>query len=196
MNKFKINLLILTVFVLAILGLSACSSGGNESHQNEQGDDDSGHSATSISFTSDSGAGTGNIWLEIDSTNPESKSFKLKVVGDGLAVYGVAGRLEFDRSICTLDGAQAGTALEGNSAKIVAKAGSNDKGGVFGFSRSVEFMHSAQLSKDKAIGTLEFTVSKTGTTKIAFVEDRSKALDQELKSVDVVKWLGGTLVVK
>jgi len=184
MTSHGARILLLFIFALALLGLTACGGGG-------------GFAATSITFTPDGPGGAGDIWLELESANPPGNSFKLKVIGDELkGVYGVAGRLKFDRAICSLKGAKAGDALKGNSAEIIAAGGSNDEGGVFGFSRSKDYQHGVNLSANKVIGVLEFKVESAGTTTISFNTKRSNALNQILDDVEVAHWLGGTLKVE
>lgn len=178
--------LLLLSFALTLLALAACGGGGGGEF-----------TATSITFKPDGPGGAGDIWLELESANPSKNSFKLKVIGDDIkGVYGVAGRLEFDRSILALRGAKAGNALEGNSAQLIAAGGSNDEGGVFGVSRSKDYQHGVNLRADKVIGILEFEVKSAGTTTISFNTKRSNALNQLLDDVEVAHWLGGTLEVR
>lgn len=188
MISARSKIFLLTLFTFTLVGLAFYGCGG---------DGGGGFSASSITFTPDGPGGKGDIWLELESAEPSKNRFKLKVIGDGIeGAYGVAGRLEFDRNICALGGAKSGDALEGGSAEIVAAAGSNEEGGVFGFSRSKNYESSSNLSADEVIGYLEFTVSAAGTTELSFVSKRSKVLNHKLDIVDVKNWLGGTLTVK
>jgi len=197
MNKTLLKILFFLVCVLSLscTGCSRSDNGGSGDDDDDgSGDDD--FSPTSITFMPDGQGAAGDIWLEQGATDVDKKAFTLKVIGDGLTVFGVAGRLTFNESVCELTGIVAGDALEGGTAPIVAAAAGNDDGGVFGVSRSVDWRHSATIAKTKVIGTLEFSVKKAGTTTIAFNADRSRALDEGLHSVEITNWLGGELTVE
>jgi hypothetical protein len=160
-------------------------------------DDDGGPSGQyEVSFTPESEPGDGDIWLELDEVDAKDQTFTLKVVGASLTAYGVAGRLSFDRNVCQLDAGAAGTALAGDGVTLIGAATGNDLGGVFGFSRSVDFKHSAALSSDQAVGVLTFRIIGKGETPIAFVDKRSSVMDHGLDTVEVAHWLGGTLTIK
>jgi hypothetical protein len=189
MTKRIIAPLALVLLFLAA-ALPACSKGDDD-------DDSGGQPAVgSIDFAAEGPGAAGDIWLELGEKDVAKQTFTLKVIGDGLTAFGVAGRLIFDVSVCELTGITVGDALEGGTAELVGAAAGNDKGGVFGVSRSVDWQHSAAVSKDKVVGTLKFSVKKAGTTTIAFNADRSRALDEGLHSVEVANWLGGELTVK
>jgi hypothetical protein len=188
-NRFLLYAFAATLLVT--LPFTACKSNDNGD------DDDDSFSASSITFTPNGSGQTGDIWLELVSSDPKTNSFQLKVVGSGIeTAYGVAGRLTFDRKIASLDEATAGNALEGNNAVLVARGTSNDEGGIFGVSRSVDFQNDVEITESKTIATLSFTVLGTGTTEIKFVENLSRVMDKGLDSVEIGNWSGGTLTVE
>jgi hypothetical protein len=194
MSNHKL-LLLLAVLILAFCVSLGCNK--NDDDDDSGGDDDdAAFQATSIKFTPDGPGTVGQIWLEGGEFEPENNRFTLKVLGDEIEnAYGVAGRLEFDVTIASLDDATAGDALQGNEAVLVAKGGSTDKGGVFGVSRSVDFQNSVTLSKDKVIGVLEFTVTAAGETTLKFDDDGSAVPNHDLDTNEIDSWLGGTLKV-
>lgn len=193
MNNFKRTngaLLLLLVLTL-VLAVAGCTKSSDDD------DDNNGFSASTITFTPDQAGGAGEIRLILGQASPETNTLVLQVVGDEITgAYGVSGRLLFDTQIAALTGIEAKDALEGNLAEIVAMSAGNDKGGVFGVSRSIDFEHSADLTTDKVVAELTFTVEKAGETKIEFNEDRSIALDHDLDQVEITAWLGGTLTVE
>ena len=192
MNSSILKSLIFCMLILALASFAGCKKGDDDN------DDDSSDNGgiKSVTFQPAGSAGAGDIWLELESSSPGDNRFSLRVKGDGLTVYGVAGRLEFDPAICTLTGAQSGDALEGGTAKIVAAGGASDEGGVFGISRSGDFQTGADLKADRNIGVLEFSILSPGSTKISFTSDHSRVMNQNLESVEVAHWLGGTLAIK
>ncbi len=199
MNKHRFYRFgILIILALFLLSPMACNkSDDDDDDSGSEQDDDDDFTPSSITFTPDNSEGAGEIRLELKSTTPEQSTFVLNVIGDTInQAYGVAGRLEFDIEITTLQSAMAGVALEGNDATIKGLGTGNDAGGIFGFSRSVDYTHSADLSADKPIGTLTFTVTAPGETKIAFAEDRNTVMNHDLNPVEVDRWLGGTLKVE
>ena len=190
----KQNWTMLAVLMMGVLLVAGCSSSSGDD-DDDSGDDD--FTASSITFEPDSGSGDQTIWLALAGASPETNSFVLNVIGQAIdSTYGVAGRLEFDLELTALGQAQAGNALESNNAQILALGGPNDKGGVFGFSRSGDYEHSVTLSKDKIIGTLHLTVLGAGQTKIDFDDDRSHVIDHDLDALEVTDWIGGTLTVQ
>ena len=195
MNNHRL-LWLIALLTAVVLVAGGCSCNDDDDDDDNDDNDDSDFQASSISFDPAGPGTTGQIWLELDQADPATNSFTLKVLGDGLDGYGVAGRMNFDRLIAALDAAKPGDALEGNSAVIVAKGGDIDAGGVFGVSRSGDFENTATISSDKIIGTLEFSVSAAGTTAIDFDADRSSILDAVFEKVEVDSWLGGTLTVE
>jgi hypothetical protein len=184
----------------AVVGMLGC--GDNRSAPRDAGTDRfatdaAPYVARAIRFVSD-GGGAGRIWLEQLESRPRENRVTLRVVGEGLAAYGVAGRLAFDRRICALDGggAVAGPGLEGNGATILAAAAGTAQGGVFGFTRSGDYRHAATLAAERPIGSLTLVVQGPGHTRIDFVSAGSKALDENLLDAPVGKWVGGTLIVE
>jgi hypothetical protein len=153
---------------------------------------DEGPSPT-ITFTPQGPADPG-IWLELEAADPENGTFTLKVVGKGIGnVYGVAGRLAFDRTHCSLEAARAGDALLGGTATLVAAGASTADGGVFGISRSGDFENAVDLDGSRVIGYLDFLLQDTGSFDLSFVDARSRAIDPGLRYIEVDGWLGGTL---
>jgi hypothetical protein len=153
-------------------------------------------SPSSIEFVPDDGDHTGAIWLELAEARPQEKLFKLKVVGDGLDAYGVAGRFIFDTAITNLAGIVAGEALAGGDAELLVGAAGNRQGGYFGVSRSLGDRVAVPLTADGVVGTLDFVVTGPGVTHIRFNPPRSLVIDADAKPVKVSSWLGGTLTVK
>lgn len=153
--------------------------------------------SASIQFQPAGQPGPGMVWLELGTVDVAEGTFTLLVKGDGLSTaYGVAGRLRFDTSVCTLQYARPGNALEAGTAEVIAAGAGNDEGGVFGMTRSKDFMRSAEITASEVIGTLHFEVAEPGTTEIRFADRRSAVLSHELQRVDVTAWLGGTLTVE
>jgi hypothetical protein len=188
MNK---QIPLLGTALLLCLFLFAFSGCGNK------GDDDDGGGGSPITFTPDDEGRNGYIWLKLESTKPSEGKFTLHVLGEGiLHAYGVAGRLQFDTSMIRLDGGGAGPALDIDGSPILTAIKASDDGGIFGFTRSGDIANSVTLDSEKVIGILEFTALKPGKTAISFVETKSRVLDQNLKKVDVVKWMGGTIEVR
>lgn len=191
-----------TVFILLLITALAFAAGCDKSDDDDDSgsgddDDDDAFVATSITFTPDGPGAAGDIWVELESVNTEENTFVLKVVGDHvLSAYGVAGRMEFDTDMTTLNEARPGNALLSDDAQVMAKGAGNDAGAVFGISRTGDFVHGVVIEKTKIIGTLEFTVSAAGTTQISFHQDSSRVMSQDLEVVEVGQWLGGKLVVE
>ncbi|HPQ67572.1 MAG TPA: hypothetical protein PKW95_00495 [bacterium] len=195
MNKRFHYIMLLILAVSFTLALGGCNKSDDD--DNDSGDDDNDDfTATLITFTPAGSPQAGDIWLELEPDLKEN-SFILSVHGNAIEeTYGVAGRLLFDREMASLDAATAGDALAGSEVQIKALGGSNDKGGVFGFSRSGDYTHSVTLDAGKIIGTLQFTVTAAGETDIVFDEDRSLILNHDFELAEVNNWLGGTLVVE
>jgi hypothetical protein len=151
---------------------------------------------SSIEFVPDEGDHAGALWLELAEARPAEKLFTLRVVGDGVDAYGIAGRLLFDVSITEVGGIVGGDALAGGDAQIVVGAAGNRQGGYFGVSRTLGERVVVPLTDAAPVGTLDFVVNGPGTTPIRFNAPRSLVLDADAKPVKVTSWLGGTLTVK
>jgi hypothetical protein len=151
---------------------------------------------TAIVFVPDDGEHAGALWLELAEARPQEQRFTLKVVGDGLDAYGVAGRFLFDTSVTSLEGLVAGDALAGGDAELLAAAAGNRAGGYFGVTRSLGDRGAVPLTAAGTVGTLSFAVLGPGTTRVRFNPPRSLVIDGDAKPVKVTAWLGGTLIVK
>jgi len=189
MNKRSCVWLVL-LFSVSVLVFAGCQKSGDD---DDNGGDVSFHS---VSFTPEGQGGAGDLWLELGDVDVAHGKITLKVIGDAFAAYGVAGRLLFDQKVLMLTGAYAGDALAGENVQIVAAGAANDEGGVFGFSRSGDYSSSAEVTKSKVIGTLEFKLIAHGTAEITFNADRSRVVNEVLDSVEVAHWLGGTVMVE
>jgi hypothetical protein len=152
--------------------------------------------ATSITFAPVPAWHKGGIWLELDESRPKQNAVTLRVMGDGLDAYGVAGRLRFDTATATLTGVEAGDALAGGDAELLAAAAGNEQGGFFGVSRSLGERVSVPLTAARVIGRLTFVVNRAGQTEITPNAVRSLVIDAQAQPVKVAGWLGGTLTVK
>lgn len=186
----------LAFFAVFFLLFAACGHGDDDDNDDSSPGDDDDNATLEVEFTPDAPGEAGAIWLELGQVLAEENTFTLKVIGDGLTAYGVAGRLLFDPQVVTLTAVQAGEALAGDNAVIVAAGAANELGGVFGFSRSVNYQQSAALVKTKIIGEVTFTIQDKGETTISFNVDRSRVLDHSLDSVEVGHWYGGKLAIK
>jgi hypothetical protein len=150
-----------------------------------------------VHFEPSGSPGPGSIWLEADGDVGSDGTFTLLVRGDGLAtVFGVAGRLEHDPNVCSLEGAEAGDALDDGGAELLAAGAGRSSGGVFGVTRARDWQSSATVEANEVIGRLTFKAVAPGTTNVRFVTQRSKVLSHELKEVEVAQWLGGTVTVE
>ena len=198
MTDFIFRYILVLLLAAALLVFAGCASNDDDdSDDDASDDDDSEFTASSITFEPDDAGGAGEIRLELESVDLANNRFLLKVIGDEIPLtYGVAGRLEFDVELCALDQAQPGNALEGNGAVIIARGAGNEKGCVFGVSRSGDYTNSVQITADKIIGTLQFTVSKAGETRIDFDKNLSLCINHDFDAVEVSDWLGGKLTVE
>jgi hypothetical protein len=185
--------LVAAVAALVGCGDNLCPSGGCANGARPDGGP---FVATSIVFQPDWALHRGSIWLELEEAHPETNFFTLRVMGDELAAYGVAGRLRFDTSITEVTGVTAGDGLAGGEAELLAAAAGNEQGGTFGVSRSLGERVAVPLTGDRAIGTLSFTVHGPGSTRIDSSRVRSLVIDERGRPVTVTGWLGGTLLVR
>ncbi|MBI5479074.1 MAG: hypothetical protein HY906_09470 [Deltaproteobacteria bacterium] len=195
------NWIVTLALIAAVAAIVGCGDNRSPSSAGAQADggappDGGPFHASSIAFVPDEGAPDGRIWLELEEARPLENAFTLRVMGDGIDAYGVAGRLLFDTSVTTIVGATAGEALAGGDAEILAAGAGNGKGGFFGVSRSLGERAAVPLTADRVIGTLSFTVEGPGETRIRFNGVRSLVIDAQAGAVTVGSRLGGTLIVK
>ncbi|MCC6157099.1 MAG: hypothetical protein IT350_03540 [Deltaproteobacteria bacterium] len=191
--------------VLALLALMFCFAGCKNDDGNGGGggsasddDDDSGFDATSIEFTPASGGGAaGDVWLELIEVDLDTNTVQLAVKARGIAtIFGLAGELMYDAGVVSLQSGEASAAMSAGGASVLAGAADRGAGGAFGFAR--ERAQSGTVSANDAtqIGTLTFRATGAGETEIAFNDERSHVLDDGLETVEVTRWLGGTVVVE
>jgi hypothetical protein len=192
-RTFILSLALAAATALAGCGDNLCPAGGCTS---PDGGPSGPFVATSITFEPVPAWHKGGIWLELEEARPADNAFTLRVMGDGLDAYGVAGRLTFDTTLATMKGAAAGTALAGGEAELLAAGAGNEQGGFFGVSRSLGERTTVPLTAGKAIGTMSFTVSRAGQGEITLNPVRSLVIDAKAQPVKVAGWLGGTLTVK
>jgi len=150
--------------------------------------------ASSIAFVADEGAGPGAVHLQLAHVDLQRNGFALRVVGDGLTAFGVAGRLTLRGEVARIDGATAGGALAGDGVTVHGAAAATSGGVMFGFTRAGE-RTATRLSPDRGIGDLDFTALEPGTTRVEWAPDRARVLDGALQPVEA-RWIGGTLVVE
>jgi hypothetical protein len=150
--------------------------------------------ASSIRFVPDEGAGPGAINLRLAGVDLEQNRFALRLAGDGIDAFGVAGRLTLDGSVARIDGATAGSGLGGDGVTVNAAAAATPTGALLGFSRAGD-KTDARLTPARGIGKLHFTALRPGTTRIEWAEGRARVLDAALQPVEA-RWLGGTLIVE
>jgi len=194
MNKL-FRLLAIALLLLAAASAGCQKSGDDDDNQNND-DDNTPFQAKQITFTPAGSAQAGDIWLEMENADPAQNAFTLRLMGNGLTdVYGVAGRLTFDRAIGALNSAAPMVALGSGGATVATEAAANDAGGVFGFSRQ-GLVAGVAFAEPVVIGTLEFNALKAGKTDIAFTENKSRVMNPDLEVVEVAHWLGGTLTVE
>jgi hypothetical protein len=184
----------------AVIGLAGCTAtttvcAGSCSDAGT-GAGDGPFVARSILFLPDGPGAAGRIWLELEAAHPQENRFTLRVVGDELAAYGVAGRLLLDPSQTAFGALGVGPGLAGDGVTLVSAAKATAAGVTFGVARSVVFDASAALKPTRPVATLELTVSRPGTSRIDFDLTRSRVLDHEHHDVVVSNWLGGRLVVE
>ncbi|MCZ7585856.1 MAG: hypothetical protein M5R36_22395 [Deltaproteobacteria bacterium] len=138
----------------------------NDDDDDDNDDDDDGFQASSITFEPSGSGGAGSVWLELAEADPETNSFSLNVLAQGLGeVYGLAGALRFDGAVAQMQGAEAGPALEGDGATVIARGAPSEDGGVFGASRSVVWQASALLQDKAIVAVLRFGVGAAGRRK-------------------------------
>jgi hypothetical protein len=150
--------------------------------------------ASSITFVADEGAGPGAIHLQLAHVDLQRNAFALRVVGDGLTAFGVAGRLTLRGEVARIDGATVGGALAGDGVTVHGAAAATPGGVMFGFTRAGT-RTATRLSPDLGIGNLAFTALGPGATRVEWAPDRARALDGALQPVEA-RWIGGTLVVE
>lgn len=194
MNK-RLGLLALAA-VLFLAFLAGCQKSGDDDDDNDQ-NDNGPFRATNIAFTPAGEAASGDIWLELETTDLANNAFTLRLMADGQSgVYGIAGRLTFDPEIAALVSVAAKQALAAEGVTVTAEAAANESGGVFGVTRTGKAAGAAVFTEPVVIGHLEFTVAKAGTTEISFTENRSRIMNPDLDEIEVTNWRGGTLTVK
>jgi hypothetical protein len=188
--------IVLTMGFCAALAVSGCT--GGQQSPDRGGDLVGGPDETPVPKITFAPAGptTAGVWLELESADLAAQRFSLKILGSGLAnVYGISGRLVFDRGLCTLESATAGAAL-GAGAAAVAAGASSVEGGLFGVSRTGDFSAGVALDGTQVIGTLSFVLADRGTVGITFAPERSRILDPRFQKVEVGAWLGGAVTLE
>ena len=177
------------VAAVALMAVAGCN-------QNSGGDDDDGKGTSrSVTFNPAGDGKAGAIWLEMGEFDAASGTLTLIVRGDGLSLFGIAGRLIFETQPIEMTGAQVGDALAGDGLELQGAGAGNEAGGVFGFSRTGAAA-SAVVNENQVIGKLTFAVKTVGTSEIEFDIDRSRVVGENLERIEVADWIGGTIVVK
>ncbi|MCL4234615.1 MAG: hypothetical protein KJ042_08860 [Deltaproteobacteria bacterium] len=193
----------ITIF-LALLALVVCFAGCKNDNSDGGGsssggdDDDSGFDATSIEFTPESGGGAaGDVWIELVEVDLDTNTVQLAVKARGIAtIFGLAGELMYDAGIVSLQSGEASSAMGAGGASVLAAAADRGAGGSFGFARERAQSGTASANEATQIGTLTFRATGAGETELAFNDERSHVLDDVLETVEVTRWLGGTVVVE
>jgi hypothetical protein len=149
--------------------------------------------ARNVRFVPDEGAGPGAIHLQLAGVDLAQSRFALRVVGDGLEAFGVAGRLTLDNGIARVESARPGSALASDGVTVHAATAATPTGVMLGFTRAGD-KSAARLDPALGIGSLDFTALKPGTTRVAWAPGRARVLDGALQPVEA-QWIGGTLIV-
>jgi len=161
-----------------------------------------------IRFVPDESPAKGAFWLELVNADPQSGQFTLRLAGDGLDVYGVAGRLTMsdvapprltsgDGRRCRFVEATAGEALGSDGASVLAMAREIDEGLVFGFSRTGDQV-AATLRAEATVGRLVFEArfEAPGECRFAWVPRQTTALGADLRRMSESRFIGGLLTVE
>jgi hypothetical protein len=153
---------------------------------------------STIRFRADEPPAPGTVWLELENADPQTGRFTLRLAGDGLEAYGVAGRLTFgDQSRCRFVEATEGEALGGEGASVLALARATDTELVLGFSRTGD-QQAATLRPEAAIGRLVFEAhfDAPGECRFAWVPRHATALSARLERMRDIPFVGGTVTVE
>ncbi|MBI5508662.1 MAG: hypothetical protein HY903_07905 [Deltaproteobacteria bacterium] len=148
-----------------------------------------------LTFVPEAAGQPGDLWLELGAVDQAHARFSLRVKGDGLEAYGVAGRLRFDTLLLTQLGIDPKEALAADGVTLLAKSANSASGNLFGISRVGEPHTDAHLAAGAVIAELPFLVTGSGATTIQFEAPRSVVLNSRREYQTVAHWLGGELVV-
>ncbi len=193
--------LTMLIAILALMfAFAGCKDDGGDGggSSSDGDDDDSGFDATSIEFTPEAGGGeAGDVWLELVEVDLDTNTVRLAVKARGIAqIFGLAGELTYDVGVVSLQGGEGSSAMGAGGASVLAAAADRGAGGSFGFARQRAQSGSISAVDATQIGTLEFRATGAGETTLAFNDERSHVLDDGLETVEVTRWLGGTVVVE
>ena len=170
-----------------LLGLGAI---GCESDDDKDDDDE----LTAV-FTADGRAGEGEIALADGGS--EGGVLRVDVVAGGgfTDAYGLSFRLTYDREVIRFTEVTAGDALADGGVELLCLARENEADElIFGLSRADTF-DGAALQAGDVFATLTFNARGAGTTRLDFVEERSRLADSRLEEIEVSAWKGGEVVV-